>query len=994
MGVFLLSFSISEDVVPSYEFWVWRSSDLQEIFEKQAVSYKDMTKIIYLSKWYDCKIPPKEWKNKLSKSWYDSYSVINNKEYNFDIENKEYYCFGYPLYRWYLDSFFSEDQNISNNIHYKNLVSFVYQVLKDKSDVYQKIEWLDSNDDLRNCLESWCNLKNFDATWNNYFDKWLIILDNLGIVESSLSIVENINSNVSWEKLFDVAVGIREVSWSSLDTDYSGDGVLNHNDNCPYHYNPNQQDTSGDWVWDVCSSDIDWDWNLNPIWIVNNQWNINFDKKYIAGAWYFLEDWQLCKNYVWDVQRIEPEQNCFDIDTKIWTESSFNWYNEEWVGVTSSSISSDDGILYIYDGSIEIEYEDDVVFAMSNQRPLQPDNMYFSDFDENVIVWYDWFEFDEIQEINWFLDWEKIIEDKRMFRKNFDDVWKKTIWIEVVTSDWVNFFEFDMLVQNVWEKWNYEPFEIDVDEVSWYHLSIDADNQSITQWDTINFQVNTNFEYDEIEWDFGDGSYWYWTSVENVYSDAGKFNVVARWKVDGEYVSSALINVFVESEKKYSSLQISCERSTWIVECNAFWENVDEVVWRYDNVEEEKDIHDSFVLEWNAYEDFSWQILALWKYDWDQVAESNSFIEENYRSYIYINEDQAIVWERFDIMTDMGGFDQDDIDVVEWNLNGDFRETDSVDISWIFDEYWEKYIQQNIYLQDGSVLSNSLSLFVQESWLWVSPFQIQSDLVLSTFSSNVFSLDFENIDYDYIDKIRWDFWDKNTIVDEDISEESMEIEYWYNLWWNYDLKVFVYTQSWDVLTSSINLYVQWQDFCDGDVSQLSCDMSGDGVPDLCSNDISGDWFENVDNLIVSEPEERDDDGNCVYEEEHININALKQQAEMANNFQEYDVCPFDDNPNQTHWVGDWIGDECRWLADMLDDVEENFHEPDFNNELYIDTVNVLSCPAHYADFESTLWRWDTIRAVLYDQDLEKVYSVSNLFDLDEDVGVLAPDVSP
>ena len=48
-------------------------------------------------------------------------------------------------------------------------------------------------------------------------------------------------------------------SFSVLDPDYDGDGVLNELDNCPNTQNPNQEDLDGDSVGDVCDSDVDGD---------------------------------------------------------------------------------------------------------------------------------------------------------------------------------------------------------------------------------------------------------------------------------------------------------------------------------------------------------------------------------------------------------------------------------------------------------------------------------------------------------------------------------------------------------------------------------------------------------------------------------------------------------------------------------------------------------------------------------------------------------------
>ena len=61
-----------------------------------------------------------------------------------------------------------------------------------------------------------------------------------------------------------------------FDSDYDCDWVLNHDDNCPNDYNPTQNDFDWDGFWDVCDDDIDWDWDMNPIGFVDDNWAINY----------------------------------------------------------------------------------------------------------------------------------------------------------------------------------------------------------------------------------------------------------------------------------------------------------------------------------------------------------------------------------------------------------------------------------------------------------------------------------------------------------------------------------------------------------------------------------------------------------------------------------------------------------------------------------------------------------------------------------------------
>lgn len=62
----------------------------------------------------------------------------------------------------------------------------------------------------------------------------------------------------------------------SFNTDYDCDNIKNHQDNCPYTYNPSQTNLDGDQQGDVCDTDIDGDGQSNPLGFVDETWNINY----------------------------------------------------------------------------------------------------------------------------------------------------------------------------------------------------------------------------------------------------------------------------------------------------------------------------------------------------------------------------------------------------------------------------------------------------------------------------------------------------------------------------------------------------------------------------------------------------------------------------------------------------------------------------------------------------------------------------------------------
>lgn len=61
-----------------------------------------------------------------------------------------------------------------------------------------------------------------------------------------------------------------------INTDYDCDGIPNHEDNCPYTYNPSQNDLDGYGIGDVCDDDVDGDGLKNPVGLVDDTGNINY----------------------------------------------------------------------------------------------------------------------------------------------------------------------------------------------------------------------------------------------------------------------------------------------------------------------------------------------------------------------------------------------------------------------------------------------------------------------------------------------------------------------------------------------------------------------------------------------------------------------------------------------------------------------------------------------------------------------------------------------
>ena len=106
----------------------------------------------------------------------------------------------------------------------------------------------------------------------------LNVLFREGII--TLTDTSNIYANISGREALTILYHVfRNFSKCNFNLDYDCDGVPNHIDNCPYDYNPNQFDFSGNGKGNVCNDDIDGDGLKNPLGIVDDNNNIVIDKR-------------------------------------------------------------------------------------------------------------------------------------------------------------------------------------------------------------------------------------------------------------------------------------------------------------------------------------------------------------------------------------------------------------------------------------------------------------------------------------------------------------------------------------------------------------------------------------------------------------------------------------------------------------------------------------------------------------------------------------------
>lgn len=121
-----------------------------------------------------------------------------------------------------------------------------------------------------------CGFRNFS---NIRTGVWPIAQMNLLIKEGVITDddTDQISSPISPSQALQMLYQVYHLhTQCEFNSDYDCDGIKNTQDNCPYSYNPSQADLDNDNIGDVCDPDIDGDGESNPIWFVDDTWNINF----------------------------------------------------------------------------------------------------------------------------------------------------------------------------------------------------------------------------------------------------------------------------------------------------------------------------------------------------------------------------------------------------------------------------------------------------------------------------------------------------------------------------------------------------------------------------------------------------------------------------------------------------------------------------------------------------------------------------------------------
>ncbi len=536
------------------------------------------------------------------------------------------------------------------------------------------------------------------------------------------------------------------------------------------------------------------------------------------------------------------------------------------------------------------------------------------------------------------------------------------------------------------------------------NISLDINTDKIT-WD-LDLQVEFEAEYEGnpsyIEWDFGNGDYQEGEEIVYTYTEEWIYTVTATAHFpyyNKTLTASKVISAVDKDSYVYLGIDCDYEDSAEVeIYCEPSYNgNINEIEWSAystDTLSPDQSFQDTIEEDWvytvNAdAKDINWNTVA-------QATSSLNVTNQEVQNISNLEVEDYIVnlWDGMEVSVDWELPAPDNIEEIIWNSDETSAvSTDSLTRLFVFDESeWSKYIKQTSYLGEDSYLESLATIYAKDPMKDISSsLEVKADETKTVWEEIEFEIISEGFEQEHIEKIRREFGDGNNVTIKgtdqapDAQENPMSTSWSYNSSWSYEVKAYIFIEDWEDIINKTSVNIEGEGICEWDISQYQCDTSGDGIPDICSSDISWDGLENFVGIISEEPDNVDDPQNCEYSEEHLDKEVLKQQHKMANKFPDtYDMCPFENNPDPVDTEWDGVGEGCEYDFDLETESQiDNIDIPSVPEiQPNLEVTNVYSCPAHYADYDALLRDGDHIRISLFDEDGEEVYTSSAVHQID------------
>ncbi len=740
----------------------------------------------------------------------------------------------------------------------------------------------------------------------------------------------NVDTFASWRFIIDLFWRVKQRVQCIDVYDQDFDGIEDTKDNCYLHYNPEQSDNDNDWIWNACDDDIDNDGIKNPIWVIDDQWNIVYDViARVSNGWniYGLAISQVSNGngsynftavYKWDLQDFRRDFG----DGKRWVgEKATNIYSQNWEYVVRLTAKTKEWK--------EVEAVSTVIIK---NRDANDWNIY-------------WLAISQVSNGNGSYNFTALYTwDLKDFSRNFGD-WKT--WVgDRVTNIYSQNWEYIVRLTAKANDWK----EL---EVVTKIVVRDGD-----VWDNTNRQAAFFLPNQLIQtvWE----RYWYKLIYEGVWIQDIDYVKINRW--DGrikEYRGADTVD-FTDVYNKSGSYTIG-----WTVYLKD-WTKLP--IWAFITVNDKnilsRDLIDNCLLTPNTDQtdvDTNWVGDAC-----DIAADDRVWIRAIPRA---LTQDRFAFTAQYSwTLTNLTWF-FGDRNTGKWDL-----------VTHTYRNPWDYTVRIEWTTPTGKKVSATTSVSV---W-WARIALVPSKLIQSVWEKTSYNIQLfwvQPKDIDYIHIARWD-WRERQLRDTQIVSfiDSYNQYWWYPILWT------AYLLNGKTMPISSYVTVIWTPYCIWNINSSrawSCDMDKDWLPDICDSDVDGDWVLNQLWIILYQ------NSTCTYDENNVDITRFTNTWSRLR-----DNCPFVSNPAQwvctlldrdSDW--DWIpndkdlcptvAEDFNWVSDIdgCPEIDINIVFPNTKLQPWI----CNACPCQFAKNDSTLDVGDRVKAVLFDKTTAKPIAESSRF---------------
>lgn len=352
--------------------------DTQSLLIAPRVSRNTVAELLNIVDCQDCHRPSLDMQNALSPSRWDSFRLypwnnFDDVQYNTSLDRaNNYYCIAYVWNQWYMNWFPRSTSpvcswkfcwqlditnadviqtvfNITSKYYYNQYTTdwnYISQWIQSQADYVQRYFDVEDRGIIETAKKSctwWsCQIASVEQLWTytKYctFEpercgmqefafarvwQWPIAEMNILVQQWIFTTVDvqkiNFEDFAKWWFIVDIIGRVKQRAQCIDDNDNDDDAISDYQDNCYLIFNPSQSDTDKDGIWDVCDEDVDNDSIRNPLWILDDNWNVVYDN--ILNADNISKVLGLAIDQKWVTEKT------YDFTTKYqWELTNFVWY--------------------------------------------------------------------------------------------------------------------------------------------------------------------------------------------------------------------------------------------------------------------------------------------------------------------------------------------------------------------------------------------------------------------------------------------------------------------------------------------------------------------------------------------------------------------------------------------------------------------------------------------------------------------------------------------